>query len=90
MTLSGYILSDYLNAAMATAEYDKLEDGSFSGRIPVCQGVLAFGESLRGCEDDLRSTLEDWVLVGFKLRHVLPVIGGIDLNKDPELESEAV
>jgi len=39
--------------------YDKLEDGSFVGRIPKCKGVIAFAKSLRECEDDLRSTLED-------------------------------
>src|SRR5215475_2832432 len=35
------------------------------------------------CEEELRSTLEDWVLLGLKLRHRLPVIGNIDLNKEP-------
>ena len=31
-----YILSEYLERAMAQAEYDKLEDGTFSGRIASC------------------------------------------------------
>ena len=75
-----YILSEYLERAMAQAEYDKLEDGTFSGRIASCQGVVAFGASLRECEGELRSTLEDWLLVGLKLEHVLPVIDGIDLR----------
>jgi hypothetical protein len=30
----------------------------------------------------LRSALEDWVLVGLKLGHTLPVIAGIDLNQE--------
>jgi hypothetical protein len=38
---------------------------------------------LRKCEDELRSTLEDWILIGLKLGHPLPVIEGIDLNKEP-------
>lgn len=53
------ILSEYVDQAMAQAVYDKLEDGTFSGRIPPCPGVLAFGGTLRECEDELRSTLED-------------------------------
>ncbi len=69
-----FILSSYLESAMAQAEYDKLEDGTFSGRIPVCQGVIAFQTTLHKCEMDLRSTLEDWLLVGLKLGHSLPVI----------------
>ncbi len=37
-----YILSDYLTRDLAQAEYDKLEDGTFFGRIPACKGVVAF------------------------------------------------
>ncbi|MGH7784013.1 MAG: type II toxin-antitoxin system HicB family antitoxin [Candidatus Binatia bacterium] len=81
-----YILSDYLGRAMAQAEFDKLEDGSFSGRIPGCKGVVAFGTSLRECEIELRSTLEDWVLVGLKLGHELPLIGNMNLNTMPVYE----
>lgn len=68
---------------MAQAEYDKLEDGTFTGRIPACKGIVAFGETLEECKHELRSTLEDWLLVGLKLGHALPVIDGIDLNKEP-------
>jgi predicted RNase H-like HicB family nuclease len=82
-----FILSDYVEHALAAAVYDKLEDGSFAGRIPGCVGVLAFAESLRECEAELRSTLEDWILVGLKLDHELPVLNGIDLNREPALES---
>jgi predicted RNase H-like HicB family nuclease len=82
-----YILSDYIDRAMGQAEYDKLEDNSFAGRITSCKGVLAFGATLKECEEELRSTLEDWLLVGLKLGHSLPVVDGIDLNKEPEYES---
>jgi predicted RNase H-like HicB family nuclease len=77
------ILSEYIERAMAQAVYDKLEDGTFAGRIPSCKGVVAFGTTLRECEENLRSTLEDWILVGLKLGHTLPVIGDIDLSKEP-------
>jgi len=66
-----YVLSEHLDQAMAQAEYDKLEDNSFAGHIPPCKGVIAFGATLRECEDELRSTLEDWLL-GLKLGHPLP------------------
>ena len=81
-----FVLSDYINRAMAQAEYDKLEDGTFSGRIPECTGVVAFAASLADCENELRSVLEDWILVGLKLRHALPIVQGINLNKEPEYE----
>lgn len=78
-----FILSDYVQQAMSEAVYDKLEDGTFAGRIPTCVGVVAFGETLRECEDELRSVLEDWLLVGLKLDHPLPILAGIDLNQEP-------
>lgn len=81
-----FIISEYLDGALAQAEYDKLEDGTFSGRIASCPGIIAFGTTLRECEDELGSTLEDWLLVGLKLGHSLPVVDGIDLNKEPEYE----
>lgn len=64
-----YILTEYMNQAITQAVYDKLEDNTFTGRIPSCKGVVAFGTTLRECEDELRSTLEDWILLGLKLGH---------------------
>ncbi len=81
-----YVLSEYVERAMEQALYDKLEDASFSGRIPACPGVIAFALTLKECEEELRSTLEDWILVGLKLHHSLPVIANIDLNKEPVRE----
>jgi len=69
-----FILTDYVENALSQAVYDKLEDSTFAGRIPQCRGVIAFGATLRECQDELRSTLEDWILVGLKLSHALPVI----------------
>ena len=83
------ILTGYIESALSQAEYDKLEDNTFFGRIPGCKGVIAFGNTLRECESELQSTLEDWILVGLKLGHPLPVIDGFDLNKEPTDESLA-
>lgn len=80
------VISQYLESAMAIADYDKLEDGTFAGRIPGCVGVLAFASSLSACETELRSVLEEWVLLGLKMGHQLPVIDGHDLNQEPVLE----
>jgi len=76
-----FSLTAYIEAAMALARYDKLEDGSFAGEIPKLPGVIAFAKTLRQCEHLLRSTLEDWILVGLRLGHSLPKLAGIDLNQ---------
>ncbi len=81
------VLSDYLKSAMERAEYEKLSDDSYSGRIPSCAGVIAFAATLADCQFELQATLEDWLLLGLKLGHSLPVIGDIDLNQGPLRES---
>jgi predicted RNase H-like HicB family nuclease len=81
------MLTEYIEAAMRKAMYDKLEDGTYCGKIPECPGTIAFGETLYECQLELRSVLEGWLLV--KIRHGdrLPVIDGLDLNKGtPALE----
>jgi predicted RNase H-like HicB family nuclease len=74
-------ITAYIEAALELARYDKLDCGSFAGEIPKLKGVAAFGRTLRECEAELRSTLEDWILVGLRLGHKLPVLAGVDLNK---------
>jgi predicted RNase H-like HicB family nuclease len=84
------MLIEYINKAMSKAVYDKLEDGSFSGKIPQCPGVVAFGETLYQCRKELISSLEGWLIV--KIRHGdrLPVVGRINLNKRMPVPKEAV
>ncbi|MBI4594836.1 MAG: type II toxin-antitoxin system HicB family antitoxin [Candidatus Tectomicrobia bacterium] len=75
------MLTEYINKAMSTAVYDKLEDGSFLGKIPPCPGVVAFGDTLWICQQELRTSFEGWLIV--KIRHgdTIPVIDRINLNK---------
>ena len=75
------MLTEYASVALDRASYEKLEDGTFCGRIPPCPGVVASARTLSRCQRELREALEGWLIV--KLRHGdrIPVIGGIDLNE---------
>ena len=77
-----FVLTDYIEQALAQAVYEDLEDGTFGATIPPCWGVTAFGNTMPKCREELRSVLEEWMLTGFKLGDELPVISGIDLNFD--------
>ena len=59
------MLIEYIDKAMSKAVYDKLEDGSFCGKIPECPGVIAFGSTLYQCEQELKSSLEGGSLLKF-------------------------
>jgi hypothetical protein len=81
-----YILSDYFDAALKHAKYRRPGDGSYVGKIARCPGLVVFSDSAEGCREEMRSTLEEWVLLGLKLGHPLPIVDGIDLNREPLLE----
>lgn len=84
------MLIEYIDKAMRKAAYDKLEDGSYCGKIPQCSGTIAFGETLYECQEELKSVLEGWLIV--KIRHgdPLPVIDNIDLNKGIPILKKAI
>jgi predicted RNase H-like HicB family nuclease len=66
---------------MRKAHYELMEDGQFFATIPKCKGLWAEGRTLEKCREELRSTLEDWLLLGLQLGHNLPVVDGINLNR---------
>ena len=75
------MLTAYIQAAMRRAKYEILpDDEGFYGEIPELQGVWANEDTLEACREELQSTLEDWILVGLRMGHTLPVIEGIDLD----------
>ncbi len=73
---------------MHHAHYELMENGRFWGEIPPLQEVWAEGETLEQCRDTLREVLEDWLLVGLRRGHSIPVVDGIDLN--PRQKAEAL
>jgi len=84
------MLLEYINKAMSKAEYKKLEDGSYFGKIPECEGTIAFGETLYECQNELRSVLEGWLIVKIRYGDPIPVIEEIDLNKGIPVPKETV
>jgi predicted RNase H-like HicB family nuclease len=66
---------------MARARYERLsEDGTYYGESPGFPGVWANTANEENCRRELQEVLEDWLLVGLRLRHPLPIVDGIDLN----------
>ena len=84
------MLIEYINKAMSKAVYEKLEDGTYCGKIRDCSGTIAFGNTLYDCQNELKSVLEGWLIV--KIRHGdrLPIIAGFDLNVGVPMVKEAV
>jgi len=80
--MDGYrpILTTYIEAAMARAEYKQLEDGTWFGTVPELTGLWANTECREDCALELREALEEWILVGLRLDHPFPRLADIDLS----------
>ncbi|MBL8090824.1 MAG: type II toxin-antitoxin system HicB family antitoxin [Anaerolineales bacterium] len=74
------MLTSYIREAMRLAEYEKLEDNTYYGEIPGFDGVWSNAQSLDACREELQSALEDWLLLGLRMKHELPVVAGINLT----------
>jgi predicted RNase H-like HicB family nuclease len=73
------MLTEYIHLALRRAKYEILEDGTYYGEIPSFQGVWANAPMLEDCREELRQALEDWIVLGLRMGHDLPVIENIQL-----------
>jgi len=75
------MIREYLQAAMATAQFKEIEDRKpIFGEIPCCPGVWATGRTLEECRKALEEALEGWVLLGIRFGDELAEIDGIRLE----------
>ena len=73
------MLIEYLRAAMRRAKYEILEDGAFYGEIPGFQGVFSNADNLEDCRQQLQEVLEEWLVLGLRMGHSLPIVDNISL-----------
>lgn len=66
---------------MARANFEILpEDGTYYGSIEEFPGVWSNSSTLTGCQAELQSVLEDWLVLALRRNIEIPVIDSIDLN----------
>jgi predicted RNase H-like HicB family nuclease len=71
----------YIQAALRRAKYELLADHEgFVATIPGFKGLIAHGESLEACRDELQEVLQSWMLLRMDQGLHLPVIDRLDLN----------
>ena len=73
------MLTNYIHAALRQAKYEIIENGQYYGEIPTFDGVWATAGTLEDCREELRESLEDWLVLGLRMGHMLPVVDGINL-----------
>jgi len=71
------MLTAYIQTVMRLAKYEILGDGQYYSEIPGFQGVWAQADNLEACREELQSAFEDWLVLGLRMGHELPVVAGI-------------
>lgn len=76
---SDELIAEYIEIAMENAAFKVLCDGTYFAEVPGFQGAWANADTLEDCRQEMKEVLEDWILLGIKLGHPIPVVGSIDL-----------
>lgn len=77
---SDELLAEYIEISMRDVIITLLCDGTYFAEIPGFQGAWANADTAEECRLEMKEVLEDWILLGIKLGHEIPVVGSIDLN----------
>lgn len=74
------MLTEYIAAGMRHAQFEELGTEGWFGRIPELPGVWVNAPTPDVARQELQGVLEDWLLLGLRLGHPLPILDGINLN----------
>ncbi len=72
----GMGLTEYIDAALATARYKVLADKTHFGEIPNFRGVYSDAKTVKKCREILREVLEDWIVLKIRCGDALPSVRG--------------
>ncbi len=80
------MFSEYIQAALARAEYEPIEGGEYCATVPGLRGVIDTGKTIEECRKDLIEVLEGWIALRLSLGMAIPPIGGktIEVSTEPE------
>ncbi len=79
------MFAEYIQAALKRAEYANLEDGTYMATVEGLRGVIAIGDSIEECRQDLVGVIEGWIALRLKMGDTIPPIDGvaIDVSTEP-------
>jgi predicted RNase H-like HicB family nuclease len=64
-------IAEYVHNAMAKANYQILEDGTYYANVFLCPGVWAIGDTIEECREALRDVLSEWLTSAYEDQDIL-------------------
>ena len=69
------MIENFLNYYLGKAKYEMIDDKKkFYAEIKDLRGVWASGKNLEECRNNLRSTLEGWLILRLKKNLPVPIL----------------
>ena len=73
------MIQEYINKALAVADYKILDDGTWFADIKPLSGVWANGESIEETRQALIEVIEEWLLLKLKDGDEIPVLDAVEV-----------
>jgi predicted RNase H-like HicB family nuclease len=79
------MFSEYIGAALRLAKYETLENGSYMATVEGLRGVIATGETIEKCREDLIEVIEEWIAIRLQRGFAIPSLEGhaIGVSQEP-------
>lgn len=68
------MFSEYVDAALRRAKYETLENGSFMATVDGLRGVIATGDTIERCREDLIEVIEEWTAIRLHRGLTIPAL----------------
>jgi predicted RNase H-like HicB family nuclease len=79
------MFAEYIQASLRHAKYETLDDNTYMATVEGLQGVIAIGDTIEECRQDLIEVIEGWVALRLRMGDTIPPIDGvtIDISAEP-------
>ena len=75
------MITEYIDSVLKNAKYELLEDWTYYWEIDWFEWVWANANSLANCQNELKETLEEWIVIKIRKSGFIPTLENYDLNK---------
>lgn len=78
------MFAEYIQASLRHAKYGILEDGTYMSTVEGLQGVIAIGDAIEECRQDLIEVIEGWIALRLRMGDTIPSIDGATIDVSAE------
>ena len=78
------MFAEYIRASLRHAKYEILEGGTYMSTVEGLQGVIAIGDTIEECRQDLIEVIEGWIALRLRMGDTIPPIDGITIDVSAE------